>query len=712
MAGRGWFNVPVSDSVALRFSAMVEQADSFSDQVSDEFDLAFDVDGDGNFEIPADGIVHTDQRRNTPVNDSNTYFAVDRSAVRSALRWSIGDRADWQLTYDLFNDKSPGGISLKDCEKAKGTFFECDHPQWYARINVPGKKDFTINTIRSEFSWDMTDAVVLEYRLASSTQERFQQYDGDGGAWVDPEHPGYGLARFCCGGFPPMVRDAAAFERLGYGVQVLFPFEDLQLTTRDSKYQSTVHELQFKSTGANALNWIAGGFVMREKNSIRFDVEIPFCCGGAVPLAQSFVQPDRRVETEAVFAQIDYAVNEDLNVTAGYRQTWDAKSDNGGSNHETIGYWVNPGLYTPDPDNTFWFESWGLIGIDPNWPTNPAFHQADVLTPDMGSLAENFTARIPGTDNTYSADWSQSAWRLGADYLVNNNLFVYGDAATGFKAGGFGDKVDTCECGELYAFPYDPEEVISYEAGIKGEFLGGDLRLLTSVFLNDYSNMQRTSWVIVGESIHTGRDIGTLLTTNLAEANISGAEFEWDWANPWQGGRIFGWVALLNAEIGKLEDGADGLFCFERAYLGLDLCPEEDTSQPLPSGGFRRPTDLSGNKLPWSPAVSWSSTFEHTWWTSNGYSHGPSVTLNWQAEMFFNDTNYTDGPYHAGQEAVTTMNFNYKVVNERQSWASVLFGYNMTDQLVRSWADPGPGYWCANFFPPRTVGMRFSKSFQ
>ncbi|MDE0244947.1 MAG: TonB-dependent receptor, partial [Gammaproteobacteria bacterium] len=332
MGARAWINLPVNENVAFRVSGMMEESDSYIQQEADRFDLAFDPDGDGNFEIPADGIPNTDQRRNRNVSDDEAYFAVDRWAARVAMRAYLGDSASWQLTYDYFQDNSPGGLSLKDCEKAAGTFFECDHDQWYARINVPGELDFTIKTLRSEFTWDVLDSVVLEYRVAWSQQDRYQQYDGDAGAWVDPDHPGYGIARFCCGA-PPLVRDASAFEQHGFGVEVKFPFEDLQLTTRFSTYKSMVHELQFKSTGDGDLSWIAGAFFMEEENSIRFDVELPFCCAGGVPLAQAFLQPDRGVSTEALFAQFDYAVTERANLTVGYRQTWDEKFDRGGSNH-------------------------------------------------------------------------------------------------------------------------------------------------------------------------------------------------------------------------------------------------------------------------------------------------------------------------------------------------------------------------------------------
>ena len=168
LSTRGWYNIPISESAAFRVSAMVERADSYLNQELDDFDLAFDVDGGGVFEIPADGIPNTDQRRNHEVSDDEAYFVVDHWATRMSFRMFLGETADWQFTFDHFQDNSPSGVSLKDCDKAEGTFFECEHKQWYARINVPAKKDFTIDPYRSEFSWNFHEAVVFEYRLALS----------------------------------------------------------------------------------------------------------------------------------------------------------------------------------------------------------------------------------------------------------------------------------------------------------------------------------------------------------------------------------------------------------------------------------------------------------------------------------------------------------------------------------------------------------------
>ncbi len=717
-ASHGVLNIPASESFALRASYIWEQRDGYLDQQQDFYDFTFDTDGDGRFDGPfdvgGDGIPNVDQRRNEKVDASDFYTNVDRYAVRLSARWAPSYRFDWLVTAEHFKDKSAGGLSLKDCEKAAGTFFECDHDLFYAEVNVPGKMDFDITTLRSEMTFDITQDVVAEWRVAYSEQNRFQQYDGDAGAFADPDHPAYGFDRAIGGDdFGPLVTNPDIIAELGYEPFTLLPWEDLQLTTRDSNYDSLVTELQFKSIGPSRLQWVAGGFYMEEKNSIRFDVEAPFCCGYIRPLGQSFLQPDRRVESQALFAQIDFSVNERMNLTVGYRHTWDKKSDRGGSNHETIGYWVNPALW--DPDNTFWHESYALIGIEPFWGQDlcdgsACFYQADDLTDIMGSLAENFPDRIPGTDNTFDGSWDKGTWKIGLDYDFNEDWFAYTYVASGFKSGGFGDQVDVCECGVTTAFPYDPEEVITWEAGFKARLMDGKLNLIGSVFWSFYDDMQRTTWAIVGESENSGRDIGTLLTSNIAEAEIRGLELEWDWL-PYRNGRVFGWVSYLDAEITSLPGADDGWFCFERDLLGLSSCAPEDLDQERPGGGFRRPKDYAGNTLPWSPKWSTTVTYEHNWYPGANLRLSPYISAHWQSEMFFNDGNFDEDPFHSGQEAFTTVNLALRLINEKRKWAIEAFAYNATDERVRSWTDPGPGYLRANFYAPRIYGMKFRKDF-
>ncbi|MDD9853148.1 MAG: TonB-dependent receptor [Deltaproteobacteria bacterium] len=750
---RGWFNLPLLEDVALRASFMVDKTDSYIHQEWDRYDLQFDANGDGDFDdlgdIRRDGVPQVDQRRAGPVDDEDAYGNSNRWAYRVSALWQPSTYFKWLFSYDHYQDNGAGNISLKDCEKAAGTFFACEHPQYYTNVNVPGRIDMSIATFRSELVWDMP-WITVEYRFAFGDQDRFQQYDGDGGFYTDPDHPAYGFTRpdSCgfredppgsgrfvanCPGLPPVVRDADTLARIGFSGAVQQPWTDLQLTTRWSNYESDVHELQFKGdfdVVGRQLRWIAGFFDLREKNSIRFDVENPFCCEAAAPLGQSFVQPDRQISSTAVFAQFDYQVSERLNLTFGYRFTEDRKSDNGGMNHTTIRGWLpNPNLWQ-DPNQPnfvgFWNEGYYFVGradATGAYDAQGALlgHDAADLLPQDGSLGENFPNRVPGTDNTASAEWSKSTWRIGADYLVHEDLFVYGYVATGYKAGGFGDKIDPDEGGpaESTAYPYDPEENITYEIGVKNTLLDGKLNLIANLFYSDYEDMQRTQWVVVGRTRsdftrppgpgNEERDIGTLLTTNLAAAQILGLEFEFDWWELWPGGRVFGWISWLDTEI-TYPDGDDGWFCLERALLGLSQCAPEASGQVV-DGVTRRPANYTGNRLPWSPEWSMTINFEHNWYLPGGQRISPFLSVSFVDEYFFDDSNFDEGPFHSGQTAIATMNFSLRYINEERRWGAEIYVYNLTDELVRTWSDRGPGYLRANFAPPRSYGIKMRKDF-
>ncbi len=189
-AFRGWINLPATENLAFRAAFMVQKADTYLNQEMDLYDLDWDVDLDGNTDgpndVPADGIPNTDQRRNHHQKDSRAYGSIDRWAGRLSMRYTPTDSIDWLLTYEQFHDKSPGVPFLKDCQKAKGTFFECEQDEFDVRINTPGELDMTIKTIRSEFVWDISDSVSTEYRFAYSKQDRSQLFDQDAGAFTDP----------------------------------------------------------------------------------------------------------------------------------------------------------------------------------------------------------------------------------------------------------------------------------------------------------------------------------------------------------------------------------------------------------------------------------------------------------------------------------------------------------------------------------------------
>ena len=101
---------------------------------------------------------------------------------------------------------------------------------------------------------------------------------------------------------------------------------------------------------------------MEEDTYTRFDVEMPFLGPIIRPLHEIYLQPERTTETSAIFGQLDYQTGlEGLNLTVGYRHTWDEKTDVGGRTYKTYGYFDNANAYCNGGD-CFWFESYDFVG--------------------------------------------------------------------------------------------------------------------------------------------------------------------------------------------------------------------------------------------------------------------------------------------------------------------------------------------------------------
>ena len=101
--------------------------------------------------------------------------------------------------------------------------------------------------------------------------------------------------------------------------------------------------------------------------------------------------------------------------------------------------------------------------------------------------------------------------RLGLEYQATDDVLVYGHWSKGFKSGGFNGRPQ----GSASAIqPFDPEEVDSFEVGLKSRLLEDRLQANIAVFYMDYQNIQSVI-----------QQAGTFTITNAA-AEIQGFEAE------------------------------------------------------------------------------------------------------------------------------------------------------------------------------------------
>jgi iron complex outermembrane receptor protein len=169
--------------------------------------------------------------------------------------------------------------------------------------------------------------------------------------------------------------------------------------------------------------------------------------------------------------------------------------------------------------------------------------------------------------------------------------------ATGYKGGGFNDlDPATGKPG-----PYNPEKVLAYEAGYKGQ-LTPTLQYNSSVYYYDYKSYQVTSAAFFGFGA-TGPVI--LIYTKTAPAKMAGWENE------------LNWKITPNDKLGLT-------LAFERAHYG-DLAV-----------GFlaANQVDFSGKTMDSAPAATASLAYSHRW----DLAAGGNVTLTF-------NTRYNSGYY-------------------------------------------------------------------
>ena len=91
----------------------------------------------------------------------------------------------------------------------------------------------------------------------------------------------------------------------------------------------------------------------------------------------------------------------------------------------------------------------------------------------------NHQPGLPVTEATFSGD--RVDWKISLDYQATDDIFIYGQAATGFRSAGFTPRIFTV--GQLQ--PVDPEEVLTYEIGAKLDLLD-TLRINSAVYYSEY----------------------------------------------------------------------------------------------------------------------------------------------------------------------------------------------------------------------------------
>lgn len=124
--------------------------------------------------------------------------------------------------------------------------------------------------------------------------------------------------------------------------------------------------------------------------------------------------------------------------------------------------------------------SWQTYATDVDWPFPTLRINYDPS--QTGAAPENLFNKF-----TSKNDWSKTTGRLVIDWEFSDYAMTYASVATGYKSGGFdGQSFNS------YNNAFAPEEMTSYEIGLKGDFFEERFRVEAAVFHQELDDRQRS----------------------------------------------------------------------------------------------------------------------------------------------------------------------------------------------------------------------------
>ncbi|MEY4549252.1 MAG: hypothetical protein RL685_5447 [Pseudomonadota bacterium] len=486
----GMVNIPVGDTLALRFAGFSEVHDPYYENAGPLYDI-------------------------TPSENADAY------ALRGTLRYQPSSRFTATMAYDFTAERGTGYL---------GANFQ----EALTRTADP-------NNTPADASDDVADPVDI-HGLDNPRRTYLRGMQPS----VDMKHHG-GRLNLSYDAGPVIVDMLGSYRALKYEqitgsnaglVYPGFDFADVNSDVFsqnqwDSRSKSLVAELRVYAPDTARFRWTLGGFYFNEVQDV--------VLGQTTDPAQGygggeFNMPGVKGGSFAAYADGTFDVVETFRVLGGVRLTRENKERKGG-------FW---GIWTNLPDEglgRFGTEGFRYKGLD-----RPTYERAGNTLEDRVNLfldgIDSFGARDevpinlcndplaaapgetqrPRIERNGDGNWrctngvrstlnpeifpfvpqnnevpnTYFDWRAGVEFDASKDSLLYATVTTGHKAAGFNDTQDFA--GQpLFNSTYNSESMLSFEVGTKNSFLERALRLNASAFLYRYSNMQFQTIVSVGE---------------------------------------------------------------------------------------------------------------------------------------------------------------------------------------------------------------------
>lgn len=294
--------------------------------------------------------------------------------------------------------------------------------------------------------------------------------------------------------------------------------------------QSHIHELRLYAPDSARVRWTVGGFLIDEQQQVLL-YNIADKSGGY--LGGEYNMPDVPTRSYAGFADASFDIIEALRGTAGIRVTSEKRERHGVGNQYSLnmaGYTGDPvgdfrfgteGFAPADRGRT----NYSAAGDPTTHFENgiARFGGRDNIDDLLAQGAELNEGRSE-QHGKYSDTFLD--FRVGVDYDITPENLVYLMFSTGHQSGGFNDTVILPGGGSL-AQTFDPESIYATEIGSKNEFLDRKLVANFAGFWYEYRDQQFQVVQALGPPPSpTQPPPSSALRVNAAESRVLGLEAE------------------------------------------------------------------------------------------------------------------------------------------------------------------------------------------
>ena len=373
----------------------------------------------------------------------------------------------------------------------------------------------------------------------------------------------------------------------------------------------------------------------------------------------------------AAFGQVDFALSDQVILTAGIRYTDETKDIDARYVQNAQG---------PPPDlAAIEVELFKALTGDPTF--NPLV-LLPVAQPNDGWGSYLFPPLSPRPDINATVDDDQVTGTAKLSWFPNDTSMFYLSYSTGFKAGG----TNTDRINPTFNQIFGPETSESIELGFKGDI--GPLRLSIALYDTQYEDFQANSFTGTGFNLQNAGDVDT-----------QGFEVE------------VHWLPTNSLDVQAFYARSEGDY---KTFVG-GTCRDASvfhTLMPDPGSGGD-PTaevcDRSGDPIPYNPE---DRVFIAV---TQNFDIGSDTNMFVRAEYSYYSEQFTDGDLDplTFQDDVSLVNlrigFNFDAWNS----SLTLWGRNITDERYFHGSFDRPIQLGINSYPsePATYGITFRKNF-